>query len=326
LSSATTILADNFISSLCDENRNIPWFWLLNITCRSTPFVFETVEASWSSEKANIGGNGRILKLVSNESDIPVDKEGDRTTLRDDIYSKARSSLPTQQTLLSDGIDGNESFAFNSSTLDELHDNDNKILLLLKGDADGDPSYTFNGLQRELNIHQQSLSRSIKRLIDLGLIEQIKHYGFRLTRLGRHLGMPASSLKISNKYRKYTQLAYLDMHFTKFDIDRITSKLSGKWFENLRWVGKINDSGVSTMKWKRFDNSFGINVTIMQGSLTIESDATLQKEIMEAARTIPKIISMVTDVILEQFKSLPPSNNYLSMSRMYYGVNRAWYN
>lgn len=70
LSSATTILADNFISSLCDENRNIPWFWLLNITCRSTPFVFETVEASWSSEKANIGGNGRILKLVSNESDI----------------------------------------------------------------------------------------------------------------------------------------------------------------------------------------------------------------------------------------------------------------
>ena len=170
-------------------------------------------------------------------------------------------------------------------------------------------------------MHQQSLSRSIKRLIDLGLIEQIKHYGFRLTKLGQHLGMANStSVNRDNRQKKYTQLAYLDMHFTKFDIDSITSKLTGKWFENLRWVGKINDSGVSILKWKRYDNSFGINVTIMQSSLVIESDASLQKEIIEAARTIPKIIAMVTDVVLEQFNSRPLPNNYLSMSRMY-----SWY-
>ena len=177
-------------------------------------------------------------------------------------------------------------------------------------------------------MHQQSLSRSIKRLIDLGLIEQIKHYGFRLTKLGRHLGMDTTSTSMNSYKRdkKYTQLAYLDMHFTKFDIDSITSKLTGKWFENLRWVGKINDSGVSILKWKRYDNSFGINVTIMQGSLVIESDASLQKEIIEAARTIPKIIAMVTDVILEQFNPRPPPNNYLSMSRMYSCISETRYN
>ena len=138
--------------------------------------------------------------------------------------------------------------------------------------------------------------------------------------------MATTSMNSNNKDRKYTQLAYLDMHFTKFDIDRITSKLTGKWFENLRWVGKINDSGVSILKWKRFDNSFGINVTIMQGSLVIESDASLQKEIIEGARTIPKIIAMVTDVVLEQFNSRRPSNNYLSLSRMYYCINKTRYN
>ena len=263
---------------------------------------------------------------MSNESDIPVDNEGDRARLPDDMYSESRGGLPSQQALLVDGTDGNKSFVLNSRTLNELHDNDNKILLLLKSAANGDPSYTFNGLVRELNMHQQSLSRSIKRLIDLGLIEQIKHYGFRLTKLGRHLGMATTSMNSNNKDRKYTQLAYLDMHFTKFDIDRITSKLTGKWFENLRWVGKINDSGVSILKWKRFDNSFGINVTIMQGSLVIESDASLQKEIIEAARTIPKIIAMVTDVVLEQFNSRRPSNNYLSLSRMYYCINKTRYN
>ena len=256
---------------------------------------------------------------MSKETEISVDSEGDRTRLPDDIYSEssAESSagLPSQQALLTDGADGNNSFLLNSNTMSELHDNDSRILLLLKGNANGDPSYTFNGLVRELNMHQQSLSRSIRRLIDLGLIEQIKDYGFRLTRLGRHLDMITPTKDSGDKYRKYNQLAYLDMHFTKFDIDSITSKLMGKWFENLRWVGKIYDSGVSILKWKRYDNSFGINVTIMQGSLVIESNASLQKEIIEAARTIPKIIAMVTDAVLEGFDSRPPSNNYLLMSR-----------
>jgi hypothetical protein len=116
------------------------------------------------------------------------------------------------------------------------------------------------------------------------------------------------------------------MHFTKFDIDSITSKLTGKWFENLRWVGRINDSGVAILKWKRYDNTFGINVTIMQGSLIIESDASLQKEIIEAARTIPKIIAMVTDVVLEQLGSRPLPNNYLSMSRMNSCINETRFN
>lgn len=262
---------------------------------------------------------------MTNEADISVDSGGDRSRLPDDIHTESRASLPSRQVLLVNDIDSNETSAFSSKVLNELHDNDNKILSLLKGDAKSDTSYTFNGLVRELSMHQQSLSRSIKRLVDLGLIEQIKHYGFRLTKLG-HLGMANTSENSNIEYRKYTQLAYLDMHFTKFNIDRVTSKLTGKWFENLRWVGKINDLGVSILKWKRYDNSFGINVTIMQGSLMIESDASLEKEIIEAARTIPKIVGMVTDSILEQFNSQPGANNYLAMSRVYPGLNKTQYN
>ena len=263
---------------------------------------------------------------MTNEADISVDSGGDRSRLPDDIHTESHASLPSQQVLLVNNIDSNESSALSSKVLNELHDNDNKILSLLKGDANSDTSYTFNGLVRELSMHQQSLSRSIKRLVDLGLIEQIKHYGFRLTKLGRHLGMANTSENSNIEYRKYTQLAYLDMHFTKFNIDRVTSKLTGKWFENLRWVGKINDLGVSILKWKRYDNSFGINVTIMQGSLMIESDASLENEIVEGARTIPKIVGMVTDSILEQFNSQPGANNYLAMSRVYPGLNKTQYN
>lgn len=258
-----------------------------------------------------------------NESDIPKDSEGDRIWLSDDVHSESLGNLPGRQALF---VGSNESLALNSKLLDELRDNDNKILLLLKGNTNGDSSYTFNGLVRELNIHQQSLSRSIKRLIDLGLIEQMKNYGFRLTKLGRHLGVNTASMTGNNMHRKYNQLAYLDMRITKFDIDRITLKLTGKWFENLRWVGKINGSGASILKWKRCDNTFGINVIVMQNSLRIESDASLQKELIEAAKTIPKIIGMVTDVVLEQISLRAPSNTYMSMSRTYLCFTETRYN
>lgn len=261
--------------------------------------------------------------MVNEATEIPKDNEVDGTKMADDVYSESLRGLPSQQALL---VGSNESLALNSRVLNELHDNDNKILLLLKGNANGNSSYTFNGLVRELNMHQQSISRSIKRLVDLGLIEQIKNYGFRLTKLGQHLGVTTTSTTSNNNHRKYNQLAYLEMNITKFDIDRITLRLVGKWFENLRWVGKIGDSGASILRWKSYDNTFGINVTVMQNSLLIESDALLQKEIIEAAKTIPKIITMVTNAVLEPFSSQVPSNNYMSLSRMYSCVNGTRYN
>jgi hypothetical protein len=234
---------------------------------------------------------------VVNEADIPKDNEGDGTKMPDDVYSESLGGLPSQQALL---VGSTESLALNSRVLNELHDNDNKI--------------------------HQSISRSIKRLVDLGLIEQIKNYGFRLTKLGQHLGVTTASITSNRNHRKYNQLAYLEMNITKFDIESITLKLEGKWFENLRWVGKINDSGASILRWKRYDNTFGINVTIMQNSLLIESDASLQKEIIEAAKTIPKIIAMVTNAVLEPFSSQVLSNNYMFLSGTYSCINRTRYN
>ena len=54
---------------------------------------------------------------MSNESDIPVENDGDCTRLPDDIYSESRGGLPSQQALLVDGTDGNKSFAINSGSI-----------------------------------------------------------------------------------------------------------------------------------------------------------------------------------------------------------------
>ena len=64
-------------------------------------------------------------------------------------------------------------------------------------------------------MHQQSLSRLIKRLVDLGLIEQIKHYGFRLTKLGRHLGMANTSENSNIEVQKIYSIGIFGYAFYK---------------------------------------------------------------------------------------------------------------
>src|SRR5687768_16473913 len=54
--------------------------------------------------------------------------------------------------------------------INDVRNNDKKILLLLRKEMWS--TYSFKALERKLEIHQQSLSRALKRLLDLNLIEK----------------------------------------------------------------------------------------------------------------------------------------------------------
>ncbi len=265
---------------------------------------------------------------MKNQPNSSEENKEEYTNTTDNIYSESRGYSANQQVLLVEDANENGSSVSSTATLNELHNNDSKILSLLKGNAKGEPTYTFNGLVRELNMHQQSLSRSLKRLVDLGLIEQIVHYGFRLTNMGRNLGITTSSRNnnIKDAKRGYMQLAQLHMHFTKPNIDSISSKLTGRWFGSLRWVGKIEDSAFAILKWKTYDNSFGIKVTLMNGSLIVESDAISEQEIVEAVKIIPKIIVIATESFKEELISQNPSRKGLALRSMHPDFIKTEYN
>ncbi|MGI0037457.1 MAG: MarR family transcriptional regulator, partial [Nitrososphaera sp.] len=57
----------------------------------------------------------------------------------------------------------------------EFHNNDNKVLELLN---EAGSNYSFKGLMRKLNLHQQSLSRALRRLEELGLVERTS-FGYK---------------------------------------------------------------------------------------------------------------------------------------------------
>src|SRR5918999_691123 len=67
---------------------------------------------------------------------------------------------------------------------DGLHINDSKILSLMAQETRS--NYSFKGLIRKLNLHQQSLTRALIRLEDLKLIEK-SNIGYKLTKNGESL-------------------------------------------------------------------------------------------------------------------------------------------
>ena len=77
-------------------------------------------------------------------------------------------------------VEEEEDDSQNSLSANDFHNNDNKILALLN---EAGSNYSFKGLMRKLNLHQQSLSRALRRLEEMELVEK-SPVGYQLSKGG----------------------------------------------------------------------------------------------------------------------------------------------
>jgi DNA-binding transcriptional ArsR family regulator len=157
----------------------------------------------------------------------------------------------------------------------DFHNNDNKVLSVLN---EAGSNYSFKGLMRKLNLHQQSLSRALHRLEEMGIVEK-SPVGYRLSKDG---GSAISRVGLhSPKGREYMQLlqSYIPLNVRAVEIVR---QLAGRWFKNLRWIGMIDSGTGYTLQWSGDDGSFQINLRMISDYIVIETNASTEKEKMDA--------------------------------------------
>src|SRR5918999_4020848 len=148
------------------------------------------------------------------ESEIPTESTTTTTTtLKDEtsgenfavdkqmISGKPVAAAAAAQILVEEDGDSQESL---SAT--DFHNNDNKILALLNEDGS---DYSFKGLMRKLSLHQQSLSRALRRLEEMELVEK-SPVGYRLSKAGAtaisRIGLLQQQQQHKPKCREYMQL------------------------------------------------------------------------------------------------------------------------
>ena len=220
-----------------------------------------------------------------------------------------------------------------SISIDDLRNNDKKILVLLGEEVWS--TYSFKALERKLDIHQQSLSRALKRLEYLNLIEKTP-YGYKLK--GKNIFTLTSIIqnnqqeeeeslsfetKIKIKIKKrFNQLIQIRIPI-KSNIDTIVNHLVGKWFGNLRWFGLIKKETGFTLQWTSINkyissssnnnnnnNLFQINLNIVSEYIVIETNATSDKEKIDAMSYSNRLVEEITKILRSKLKEKEETEEY----------------
>jgi DNA-binding HxlR family transcriptional regulator len=243
------------------------------------------------------------------ESDIPTES----TTLKEEnpredfaaekqiINGKATAAAPAAAQILVEEEDNSQ----DSISATDFHNNDNKILALLN---EAGSNYSFKGLMRKLNLHQQSLSRALHRLEEMELVEK-SPVGYRLSKAGASAMSRIELLQQQHKPkgREYMQLlqTYIPLNVKA---PEVMHYLIGRWFKNLRWIGMIRSDTGYTLQWTSDDGSFQINLRLIADYIVIETNASTEKEKVQAMVGSYTIYEQITKVMQSRIDAYVPDH------------------
>src|SRR5918996_2850244 len=255
--------------------------------------------------------------IIPNVNHAPIDdKFQDEQKEKDDVTGHIFTDEKSKQILIQKEqkeYGNNVSIEDSLHIIDDgLHINDSKILSLMAQETRS--NYSFKGLIRKLNLHQQSLTRALIRLEEMKLVEK-SNIGYKLTKNGESLMRLLLSSKdrayklVSNnsvlekKKKKEKGNGYIQLLQTYISVDvkpeEILYGLIGKWFNNLRWVGMIeSEAGGYMLQWINDDHyGFQINLRLISDYLIIETNAASDKEKIEAMIGSYRIFEQISKIL-----------------------------
>jgi DNA-binding transcriptional ArsR family regulator len=169
-----------------------------------------------------------------------------------------------------------------------LSETDANVLSLI-GD-EGLTRFTFDGLKRRLGVHPETLSRTLARLEDQGIIER-QTDGYRVTSKARKL---VDSQTLGTKESSVPLLQTLLP--PEVPIKQIVLDLSGKWFGDLRWLGYAKNGESITLKWITEDGGIQVDATLSGGALNIDAKMLTENNINTALMASYQLIGYISRI------------------------------
>jgi DNA-binding HxlR family transcriptional regulator len=183
-------------------------------------------------------------------------------------------------------------------SVNDLRQSDIDILEILfdNGDENTIATFTFNGLKVRSNLHQEILSRSLKRLKELELVDKNKT-GYNLNKKGKLLFSELKNIldEKRNNQTKYTQIIQLSVPF-QIPNQQIVQNLSGKYFGSLRWIGMIQNIRGYQLKWKDIEDFMEIILHLSNNNILIETNENKGLNISKAFSYSTKIIESIGSI------------------------------
>jgi len=196
--------------------------------------------------------------------------------------------------MLPSNIDFNPDFE--ESDLDER---EREVLRFLSSEQNG--YFSFQGLRRRLGFHQETLTRTLKRLEEAQAIERTTE-GYKAKTQGRSYSF---NVRTNMPSTKPVIDAYLP---AEIDVTILFQKLRGRWFSNFRWLGYSHDGVRLSMSWISEDGQMQLQARISDGKITITADAFTkvdESRQISAAYQLFDHISKVAEEMVQQVPQAP---------------------
>ncbi len=147
--------------------------------------------------------------------------------------------------------------------------------------------FTFDGLKRMLGVHQEKLSRVLDRLEDEGLLEKVSD-GYSVTLRGSEL-VPRPLNIVQPRVPIVQSLLPQDI-----DLGQIISRLKGRWFGSLRWLGYARNEEGMILKWITEDDAIQIDAKFTGAFLSIEAKVGDEKEVGQAVKASHQLLGYIS--------------------------------
>jgi len=145
---------------------------------------------------------------------------------------------------------------------------------------------------RKLNLHQQSLTRALNRLEEIGLIQRSVN-GYKLNKREQKCAISVPDKRKRSEYKQLLQ-TYIP---TGIQTEEIVRALNGRWFSRIRWIGLMESEIGYMLQWINEDNTFQINVRIIWDHIIIETNAVSDEDKIEAMVGSCKIFEQITKLL-----------------------------
>ncbi len=133
--------------------------------------------------------------------------------------------------------------------------------------SESDATYSFQGMKRRLGLHQEKLTRILKRLEDDNLVLKTDG-GYRVTGHNRK----------NTRHQVTGEPVIRGQLPPGVDPEGLISKLKGRWFKNFRWLGYSNGDTGHSLYWITEDGRFQVRVQLSPSGILVWSDATEAKD------------------------------------------------
>lgn len=169
-----------------------------------------------------------------------------------------------------------------------LEERERSVLAELARESDA--SVSFQGLRRQLGLHQQVLTRTLRRLESAGLVAHAER-GYQLT----ERGSAALRDRLASTPRAHAATlvqAILPPHVSGGEA---AAQLARRWFGGLRWYGQSDGPGETTLHWVVEPGRHRVTVRVSEGSITLEADVPPQDSarVYAAARPVLAAIAEI---------------------------------